>query len=115
MSLGHKISSARTLVQAFQKWPADANKIYPSFKDAQIELYEHGKDLPSAETLKLRAASAAHLQEDRYYKKFNVSDDMLHPDGNGTYYATIVREASRGSRKVGVVTAIRESMYGWWK
>lgn len=115
MSLGNKISTMRALVQAFSKWPSDANKIYPSFKQAQIKLYERSNtDLP-LEALKLRVASVNHLQEDRYYKKFNVSDDMLHPDGNGTYYATIVREAARGSRKIGLVKSIKESMYGWWK
>ena len=100
-----------------KKWPDDTHKIYSSFRNAQLKLYEGDKpsDLPSAETLELRTQAAGRLLDNVHFNAFRPNDRVHHPDGNPLYYDLIRREANAERRRVGVFTGIKHTLFGWWK
>lgn len=32
----------QSLIQAFEKWPKDSDRVYGSFKESQLERFQHG-------------------------------------------------------------------------
>lgn len=117
MSLNQRLAAARELVAAFRRWPDDSGKIYKSFRNSQIALYETSKpgDLPTAEVLHARAKAADILVKQVNAKKFKPSQRFIEPNGQPDYYNMIQREASGKSQRVDLFTAARNSLYGWWK
>lgn len=117
MSLNQRLAAARELVAALRRWPDDSGKIYRSFRNSQIDLYETSKpgDLPAAEVLHARALAVNDLAKQVNALKFKTSQRLVQPDGQKDYYEIIRREANGQSQRVGFFTAVRQALYGWWK
>lgn len=117
MSVQNKLSAARKLAAALKKWPDDSHKVYNSFRNAQLRLYDSDtpSKLPSAETLELRIIAANNIFQDTNAKRFSPNTRIFKPDGNPHYYDLIRREANREQANLGLVTALKNTLFGWWK
>lgn len=117
MSVQNKLNAARQLVNVIKKWPDDTHKVYNSFRNAQLKLYQTNtpSDLPSPETLELRTQAANNLLQNTYASKFAPNPRILKPDGNPLYYELIQREANKEQPKLGLLAAINNTLFGWWR
>lgn len=117
MSVQNKLSAAKKLAGVLKKWPDDTHKVYSSFRAAQLRLYESDtpSKLPSAETLELRTTAANNILQNINSKKFSPNPRIFRPDGNPLYYDLIRREANSEQAKLGILAALRNTLFGWWK